>query len=404
MAVFGILILIVIYLLINAKVSDIEFVEALEEMREEKASLGDSVEKAVAQRNALYENAVKVIESRETLELSKQVEANRTQIEMFDDQISDLLSDVDEETGDLNKIVSERFEGHPAVLNTRREVVEQRVEIEALKGLIASAELDADETEGFIEKTESYMEEIEDQYRVELDDSLAGESVYLVDFSVRQFRAFKVYNGVQSAIEITSAQELLLKVKVDPNKKRVFFFVRPDAIDDFKKSIVSFRQSNIAVGYQPVPEGEKLILTKFPEGIPSVGREVAQDGSGTTSGGPAGSAGVDGSNSTGGGRVVPGETDGGGSGSAAQSEGQASSSEAASDTGGGAGAVSEAGQEQPESADTNADSTVDPAQASEETTVEEASSEYTQTFKWLLLIFAILFLIVLILTIKSSRK
>jgi len=403
MAVFGILILIVIYLLINAKVSDIEFVEALEEMREEKTSLGESVEKAVAQRNALYENAVKVIESRETLELSKQVEANRTQIEAFDHQISELLSEVDDEAEDLNKTISERFEGHPAVLSTRREVVEQRVEIEALKSSIASAELDADETEGFIEKTEIYMEEIEDQYRVELDESLARESVYLVDFSVRQFRAFKVYNGVQSAVESTSAQELLLKVKVDPNKKRVFFFVRPDAVDDFEKTIASYRQSNIAVGYQPVPEGEKLILTKFPEGVPSVDREVTQGGGGATSGAP-GSAGVAGSDSTGGGRVAPGETDGGGSGSEAQSENQASSSETASDSGGGAGAVSAGEQEQPAGADSNAESTVDPVQAGEETTVEEAPSEYAQTFKWLLLIFVILFLIILILTIKGSRK
>jgi len=340
-----------------------------------------------------------VIENRETLELSKQVEANRGQIETFDDEISSLLAKVESKSKDLSETITERFERHPGVLSTRREVVGQRAEVEELEGSIASAVLDAEETKGFIEKTESYMDEIKNQFRVELDESLADENVYLVDFSGRQFRAFKVYNGEQSKVESSSAQELLQKVKADTEERRVFFFVRPDAVSEFNKTLIAFRESNIAVGYQPVPAGEKLILTKFPAGVPAV--DVATPGSsGATSGGQTGSGGVAGSNSTGGGPLAPGEAGGEGSGSEAQRENQASPSGTASDSGGGADASSGEGQEQPSGdADSQAEGTIDPDQAG-----QEPSSEDDQTFNWLLLMFLLFFLIVLALTIKGSKR
>lgn len=398
MAVFGILILIVIYLLINAKVSDIEFIQDLEELRSEKASLGDSVKKAAAQRDILYENTVKVIESRETLELNKQVEVNRILIEKFDDQIGNLLTEVEINSKNLNKTILERFERHPAVLSTQRALVEERAELEALESSIAIAELEAETTEVVIENAEIYMDEIKDQFRVELDKSLAGESVYLVDFSSRAFRAFKVYNGEQKPIECSSASELLKKVKADKNKKRVFFFVRPHAVTEFKKKLPDFRLSRIAIGYQPLPEGEDLILTKFPDGVPAADVPTLgtsgivaeeQSGSGVVA---AGDSKAD----------SPDEADGGVSDTEGAGESQVSPSDTTPDSSGGADATSGAGAEQLSGADSNPESAASPGQASEETT-SMLTSANVEAFKWLLLVFLIIFLIILIRNIKGPK-
>lgn len=397
MAVFGILILIVIYLLINAKVSDIEFIQDLEELRSEKASLGDSVKKAAAQRDILYENTVKVIESRETLELNKQVEVNRILIEKFDDQIGNLLTEVEINSKNLNKTILERFERHPAVLSTQRALVEERAELEALESSIAIAELEAETTKVVIENAEIYMDEIKDQFRVELDNSLAGESVYLVDFSSRAFRAFKVYNGEQKPIECSSASELLKKVKADKNKKRVFFFVRPHAVTEFKKKLPDFRLSRIAIGYQPLPEGEDLILTKFPDGVPAADVPTLgtsgivaeeQSGSGVVA---AGDSKAD----------SPDEADGGVSDTEGAGESQVSPSDTTPDSSGGADATS-GGGEKLSGADSNPESAASPGQASEETT-STLSSANVEAFKWLLLIFLIIFLIILIRNIKGPK-
>lgn len=397
MAVFGILILIVIYLLINAKVSDIEFIQDLEELRSEKASLGDSVKKAAAQRDILYENTVKVIESRETLELNKQVEVNRILIEKFDDQIGNLLTEVEINSKNLNKTILERFERHPAVLSTQRALVEERAELEALESSIAIAELEAETTKVVIENAEIYMDEIKDQFRVELDNSLAGESVYLVDFSSRAFRAFKVYNGEQKPIECSSASELLKKVKADKNKKRVFFFVRPHAVTEFKKKLPDFRLSRIAIGYQPLPEGEDLILTKFPDGVPAADVPTLgtsgivaeeQSGSGVVA---AGDSKAD----------SPDEADGGVSDTEGAGESLVSPSDTTPDSSGGADATS-GGGEKLSGADSNPESAASPGQASEETT-STLSSANVEAFKWLLLIFLIIFLIILIRNIKGPK-
>ena len=399
MAVFGILILIVIYLLINAKVSDIEYIEDLDEMRSEKASLGDSVKKAAAERDILYENTVKVIESRETLELAKQVEVNRILIEKFDDQIGNLLTEVEINSENLNKTILERFERHPAVLSTQRALVEERAELEAPEGSIAIAELEAETTEVVIENTEIYMDEIKDQFRVELDKSLAGESVYLVDFSSRAFRAFKVHNGEQSPVECSSASELLKKVKTDKKKKRVFFFVRPHAVTEFKKKLPDFRQSRIAVGYQPLPEGEDLILTKFPDGVPAADVPILVT-SGVVAGEQAGSGGVTAGDPE---ADSPDVAIGGVSGSEVAGESQVSPLDSASDSSAGVDATSGAGPEQPSGADSNKESATDSGQASEETTSGNTTSANVQAFKWLLLIFLIIFLIILIRNIKGSK-
>lgn len=399
MAVFGVLILIVIYLLINAKVSDIEFVAALEEMREEKTALGESIKAAEVEREALYENAVRDIRGRETIELSKQVEANRLQIERFDSELHSLLAEAEAKSEELGKTISERFENHPGVLNTRREIDEKRAEVEDLKRSIARAEAEAKKTARIIATTESYMDEIKNQFRVELDDSLAGESVYLVDLSGRQARAFKVYQGVQRRVEATSTQELLRQVKSDPAKKRVFFFVRPDAVYAFNEALVAFRESNIAVGYQPVPAGEKLILTKFPDGTPAVSGANTQD-NGNTTNRQARSGEVGGADSSGGGSIASGGAVGGESDSEAQSDSQTIASETAASSGGGSTTSSGDGQVQPpEDVDLPDEGTLGPDQAG-----QEASSEDAKSFNWLILVFLLLFLIILTLTIKGSKK
>ena len=399
MAVFGILILIVIYLLINAKVSDIEYIEDLDEMRSEKASLGDSVKKAAAERDILYENTVKVIESRETLELAKQVEVNRILIDKFDDQIGNLITEVETNSKALNKTILERFERHPSVLSTQRSIVEERAELEALESSIVSAELEAETMEAAIEKTGNYMDEIEDQFRVELDESLADESVYLVDFSNRAFRAYKVYNGEQRPVECSSPSELLKKVKADKNKKRVFFFVRPHAVTEFRKTRRHFRDSRIAIGYQPLPEGEDLILTKFPDGFPASDVPILVT-SGVVAGEQAGSGGVAAGDSK---SDSPDVADGGVSGSGGAGESLVSSSDTAPDSSGGADATSGDGPEQLSGADSNKESATDSGQASEGATSEDVPSANAQAFKWLLLIFLIIFLIILIRNIKGPK-
>jgi len=406
MAVFGILILIVIYLLINAKVSDIEFVEALETMREEKATLGDSVVKAEVQRQELFEKAVKVVESRSAQELNKQVEANQDQIETYERTISSLLADVETKAEDLNKTIAERFETHPGVLSTRREVVEKQAELDALKDALETTKLEAEKTEDVIQKTESYMADIQNQFRVELDQSLAGESVYLVDFGGRQIRAYKVVNGEQSDVPSATAADLLSRVKTDSGKKRVFFFVRPDAVKEFNEALVAFRDSKIAVGYQPVPNGEKLILTKFPDGVPYA-EEPQTSGAGSTGGEQSGSgasgvaAGGSGSGAEGGGGS---EATGGSSGSGAPQGNETSSSGAASggQSGAESGAASTEGGSQEGDSSSSAESASGSGQADDSGV--EPPVEVVQTFNWLLLIFLLLLLIIIILVVKSSKR
>ncbi|MGZ0654435.1 hypothetical protein ACWPKS_02405 [Coraliomargarita sp. W4R72] len=302
MAVFGILILLVIYLLINAKVSDIEFIEALDEMRQEKASLGESVEEEATRQAALYDDSIKAIQSRENLELRKQIEANNTQIYQFDNEIERLTEELELESVELSKTLSERFEMHSGVVSAREEVIKQQSEIDALQESIEKAQLDAEESQRIIQATESYLEKLDKQFRVEIDKSLAGESVYLVDFGGRQIRTFRIYDGEQSKIESKTATSLLEAIQSDPEKKRVFFFVRPSGINDFNRTLITFREADIPVGYQPVPAGEELVLTKFPDGIPvpgdSSGTGSSRNGSGAESGaseaGGAGGAGRDG--------------------------------------------------------------------------------------------------------------
>lgn len=408
MAAFGILILIVIYLLINAKVSDIEFAEVLEEMREEKASLKDSVDEAEVERKALYDDAVKTIENRGALELSKQVEANEAKHESLEKEISGLLAEVEAKQKKLKETISERFEKHPGILSTRREVVERQAEVEALKSEIAETEQAAEETEGVIEKTESYMDEIENQFRVEMDDSLAGESVYLVDFGGRRIRTFKVFDGEQTRVVTGSSGDLLRKIKAETGKKRVFFFVRPDAVDEFNESLVAFRENNIAVGYQPVPAGENLILTKFPDGIPAVEEDSKQGGSAAV-GGQAGVAGSDEDIATGGSHDAQGAGAGGSNGTDAQQESQTKDSELASGSEGGVkgereGAngserSQEASGEQADRGSAETEKTENASQGS-----EEVSNDPNQVFKWLLLFILLLLVIGIIVLFKNSKR
>lgn len=411
MAVFGILILIVIYLLVNAKISDIEFIEALEEMRQEKALLDESVDVAEAERRALYESAVKTIENRETQELNKQVEANQAKIEAFDQQINSLRELVEVQTKALDETIYERFEKHPGVLSTRSKVLEKQEELETLKDAIIATDSEVEKTEQVIEKTKSFMEEIESQFRVEIDDSLAGESVYLVDYGGRQIRAFKIFDGEQSEVKSSTTAELLAVIRADSADKRVFIFVRPDGVNEFKQALLAFRKSDIAVGYQPVPAGEKLILARFPDGIPSVeaGPDSGEPGeSEQTSSVEGGQSHSEGRNQG----VQDGASGGINGDSIAQEASGASGSETATD----GDQDSTTATEQPiaentekgesESASSEAEQASDAVggEESEEGASEEASSDDSQRFFWLILLGLLLLLVIIIAIITNSKR
>lgn len=387
MAVFGILILIVIYLLINAKVSDIEFVEALEEMREAKATLSDSIHQAETERAALFERAVKEIENHRTRELSKQVDANQAQIESFTEDIGSLSSEVEGREADLSKAITERFENHPGVISTRGAVVNKRAEIERIKESVADIRLEAKKTDLITQKTETYMGDLKNQFRVEVDESLAGESVYLVDFGGRAIRTFKISDGEQSNVVSGSAEDLLSAVKADLGEKRVFFFVRPDAVVQFNRALLSFRENDISVGYQPVPQGEKLVLTKFPDDIPTVDEVVVAGGS--TDADAAGSKGS-GTDSASGSAPAGGS---GGEGDADDPK-ETSSGEATDvTTEGGENESGAEGSSASEQADDRAEGTVD-----------ETKPKEDQPFNWQILLWLLLLLIVIFLVARGSRR
>lgn len=279
MAVFGILILLVIYLLIHSKVSDIEFIEATEELRQKKVSLSTKVETEEAQKQALYEESMKRVEGRESLELRNQIEANEARIAHFDETIDSLTVQLETDAQALSDTLSQRFETHSGVVHTRNEVDRQRNQIEVLKESLTRAEMDAAESEQIIETTKTFLEKLDKQFRVEIDESLAGESVYLIDLGGHRIRAFRIFDGEQSTVESNSSKRLLEKIESDDERKRVFFFVRPDGIETFDQIVTALREKGIPVGYQPVAADEELVLTKFPDRVPAdefIGRGAEQ--------------------------------------------------------------------------------------------------------------------------------
>ncbi len=400
MAVFGILILLVIYLLINAKVSDIEFIEALDEMRQEKASLGESVEEEAARQTALYDNSIKAIQSRENLELRKQIEANAGQIAQFDQEIERLAEEVEVGSGELSDTLSERFENHSGVVRAREEVIKKQSEIDALEESVEKAQLEAEESQRIIQTTETYLEKLDKQFRVEIDESLAGESVYLVDFGGRQIRTFRVYDGEQTKVESGTSARLLETIQTDPEKKRVFFFVRPGGITDFKETLLAFRENGIPVGYQPVPKGEALVLTKFPDGIPapdaSSGTSSGANGSGGSPGSGEGSVASNSSGANGGvGESAPGSP-------LSDSSENAASAEAENTEGAESAAPEDAdarGEDQVSPDTDRGEAPLDDADASAEPT----SNIFIDNFL-LILLLVVIVAIILFLILRSSKR
>lgn len=378
MAVFGILILLVIYLLINAKVSDIEFLEEIEEMRQEKAELDGTVEEQTVKQAELFSHMVEAVNQRENIELRQQLDANEAQISYLDDAIVRLNAQLEAQTEELSQILSERFEEHPGVVRTRDEVIKKRSEIDALKKLIREVQSDAEEEQSLIKVTDIYLEELEDQFRVEIDKTLDGGSVYLVDLDGHDIRTFLVRDGEQEEVASTSPAGLIKAIESNSEKKRVFIFVRPGGIVMFNAMLKEFRSRQIPVGYQPVPDGHRLILTKYPDALPEVSVSTGSDEGGNLS--PRGS------------------------GSSAVDESQGINGPAAPDVlsgveVGGSGGEPEASPD-PSSAEKNQESST--ADESDKASVEEASEDASRFL--LHIIFALLFIVCVIWLIRRVTR
>lgn len=313
MAVFGVLILIVVYLLLNAKISDIEFVESLNELESKKADLGASVERSQQDLMIMNQVVEGISKQRLNVETSKQKDELESQI----DELEASITKLDAALVELQKQRSLAFErnlgAHPEAVEIQKRLAGEDRRLRDLKQQLKDLDREIADNRDQLKQVQDYLEDLKSKIRIELDEDLHGKNVYLLDLSARAMVGVMV--GERGEVDVTanSIESLEAMLERDAKPKQVYFFVRPDGIERFRELQVRLREKGIALGYQPIATGEALVLSQIPTAPayePVVQSGLSHSGSvggATTSGGSGGAAaGAGGDSNTGSGGTTAG--------------------------------------------------------------------------------------------------
>jgi len=264
MAVFGVLILIVIYLLLNAKISDIEFVDSLNELQSKKANLGAAVDQSKDELAAMNLVVVSISEQRLNAETSKQKDALESQIVELEVSIAELKGALVELQVQRDVTFERNSRAHPEAFRIQERLVEEDRRLRKLTQQLKDLDREITANRNQLKQAQDYLEDLKSKIRIELDEDLHGKNVYLLDLSSRGLDGVVISEQGEVPVAANSIESIEDILDSDTQPKQVYFFVRPDGIERFLKLQVSLRKKGVAMGYQPIAEGEELVLSQIP--------------------------------------------------------------------------------------------------------------------------------------------
>ena len=264
MAVFGVLILIVIYLLLNAKISDIEFVDSLNELQSQKANLGAAVDQSKDELAAMNLVVASISKQRLNAETSKQKHTLESQIAELKVSIAELKGTLVESKAQRDVTFERNSGAHPEAVRIQERVVEEDRRLKKLTQQLKDLDREITATRNQLKQAQDYLEDLKSKIRIELDEDLHGKNVYLLDLSATGIDGVMIGEQGEVTVAANSIESIKAILDSDTKRKQVYFFVRPDGIKRFRELQVSLRKKGVAIGYQPIAEGEKLVLSQIP--------------------------------------------------------------------------------------------------------------------------------------------
>ncbi len=295
MAVFGVLILIVIYLLLNVKVADVEFVESLNKLESKKTELGASIEQSREDLAVKNQQVADISKQRLNAETSKQKNALESQITELEASIVELNGKLVELQEQREVTFEENAGAHPEAVRIQERLAEEDRRLRKLKQQLKDLDREIAATRHQLEQAQDYLEDLKSKIRIELDEDLHGKNVYLIDLSARWMDGVMIGERGEVDVAANSIESLEAILDRDTNPKQVYFFVRPDGIERFGELQVRLREKGVDIGYQPIAEGEELVLSQIPPApAPAsepVGGQSDRSNSGTSGGSTTESAG-----------------------------------------------------------------------------------------------------------------
>ena len=274
MAVFGILILIVLYLLFNVRATNLESKKEMEErLKELKAESRESQDKLNEASRQLQRKVVDRSKSQKAEidgdrrnRMSAELENIATTHRSIKDEIANAEQTLSEETQDL--------ESHEIVVEALENTRELEQQLRESRRRIAALQKESGEVKEY-SKNRILVKPSEDfeQY----------DTIYFAELVQGGIVMYEIHGEDTSSRKISSTTEFTDHVAADSGSKHVMLFVRPSGYELFHELQRDFREADVPLGYQPIPEDKELAIIGSDFDPPETGGRNAGGDSSTPS-------------------------------------------------------------------------------------------------------------------------
>ncbi len=281
MAVFGILILIVLYLMFNVRTESIamekELGEEIEQIQEENSERRGRINLMASELAAKADAASKDRLLSDRRLVLEEIRGRIATVKRAVDEVRERISQGEERIAEMLA----GFEDHQVVRRAVVRVMEKERELDLAERRLRELEEVYANFEAALEKGPIFRPSAE---------FAAFDNVFFIELSGDR-RAFYELRDDRIA-EITdesekkAAQDAIVRY---PRETRVMIFVRPTGVPVFREMKRSFRSAGVAFGYEPLPEGEPFRLVDLDYDPQS--HERGRSGNGESLGGGRGGSG-----------------------------------------------------------------------------------------------------------------